>query len=65
MEVIRESNFHCPYCGEAISILVDESIAEQHYIEDCEVCCRPMVIIQRLAEDGHSIVEARHEDDAN
>lgn len=65
MEVIRESKLYCPYCGEAISIVVDESVAEQQYIEDCEVCCRPMVIIQRLAADGQSIVEARHEDDAN
>lgn len=34
----------CPYCGEYIDILVDPSIREQSYIEDCQVCCRPITI---------------------
>jgi len=34
----------CPYCGESIELIVDHSIGETEYIEDCEVCCRPMVI---------------------
>ena len=34
----------CPYCGEIIEIFVDTSVAEQQYIEDCQVCCRPMTI---------------------
>ena len=34
----------CPYCGERIDILVDPSIPEQSYIEDCQVCCRPITI---------------------
>ena len=34
----------CPYCGEQIDILVDPSITEQSYIEDCQVCCRPIVL---------------------
>lgn len=34
----------CPYCGEAIEILLDASVPEQEYVEDCQVCCRPMVI---------------------
>ncbi len=32
----------CPYCGECFDIVVDHSIAEQEYIEDCYVCCRPI-----------------------
>lgn len=32
----------CPYCGEAIEVLVDCSVDEQDYIEDCSVCCRPI-----------------------
>jgi hypothetical protein len=34
--------FHCPYCFEEISILVDPSERNQEYIEDCEVCCNPI-----------------------
>jgi len=39
----------CPYCGETIEIAVDTSGGSQTYIEDCQVCCRP--IVMRLAVD--------------
>lgn len=32
----------CPYCGESITVVIDHSVPEQQYIEDCEVCCRPI-----------------------
>ena len=38
----EEVGVECPYCGEAISVLVDTSVAEQEYVEDCSVCCRPI-----------------------
>ena len=34
--------FHCPYCGEIISMLIDLNFNNQLYTEDCEVCCRPI-----------------------
>ena len=34
----------CPYCNAPISMLLDSSIPSQAYIEDCEVCCRPIEI---------------------
>ena len=37
-----EHFFQCPYCWQSISMLLDEMEEEQHYIEDCEVCCRPI-----------------------
>jgi len=39
-----EHVFLCPYCWENISMLLDSSIKETTYIEDCEVCCRPIQI---------------------
>lgn len=39
-----EHFFTCPYCWEEISMILDLSIADQSYIEDCEVCCRPIQI---------------------
>ena len=45
----------CPYCWETIEITLDLSIDEQRYVEDCSVCCRPIVISYR-AEDG-SLIE--------
>ncbi len=40
----KEKFFACPYCGETISMLLDLSVNGQSYIEDCEVCCRPIEI---------------------
>jgi hypothetical protein len=39
-----EHFFQCPYCWETISMLLDSSINNQTYIEDCEVCCNPISI---------------------
>ncbi len=37
-----ETEVDCPFCGEAFTIVVDTSVEEQTYIEDCYVCCRPI-----------------------
>ena len=34
----------CPYCWENISMLIDNSVSTQNYIEDCEVCCNPIQV---------------------
>lgn len=39
-----EQFFTCPYCWEEISFVLDLSVSDQSYIEDCEVCCRPVKI---------------------
>ena len=39
---MQECFYQCPYCWEAVSILVDVSQPLQNYIEDCEVCCNPI-----------------------
>ena len=58
---LEESTISCPYCGELITILVDGSIETQQYIEDCQVCCRPMDIQVTVSEDGSFQVDARDE----
>lgn len=39
-----EHFFQCPYCWEEISMLLDTSISQQTYVEDCEVCCNPIEV---------------------
>ena len=53
----HEHFFFCPYCGESISILLDLSAPDQEYIEDCEVCCRPIEIKYEMDTDGEDIFE--------
>ena len=37
-----EHFFTCPYCWEQISMILDNTEEVSNYIEDCEVCCRPI-----------------------
>jgi hypothetical protein len=57
-------SIQCPYCGESIDLVIDDSIDRQQYIEDCHVCCRPMNIAVAVEEDGTIAVQARAENDA-
>ena len=46
----------CPYCGEIIDIWVDEGGgAQQSYIEDCSVCCRPLRVHAERNDDGEYV----------
>ena len=63
MPEITETHISCPYCGESISILVDDSLPEQNYVEDCQVCCRPIVLDVVVGLDGDAVVSARSEND--
>lgn len=54
----------CPYCGESIDILIDASVASQHYIEDCQVCCRPITLGVEIDQDGAPQVRVSGENDA-
>lgn len=52
----------CPYCGESIEIVVDGSLEQQSYVEDCSVCCRPMELTVTVVDDEVS-VSARRDDE--
>ncbi|MGI9532482.1 CPXCG motif-containing cysteine-rich protein [Lutimonas sp.] len=49
---MEEHFFQCPYCWEEISILLDPSSTDQHYVEDCEVCCNPLEIQARFQQQN-------------
>ena len=52
MNELMEHKDSCPYCGEVISVLIDSSVDEQEYIEDCQVCCRPITFYVSIDMDG-------------
>jgi hypothetical protein len=51
----------CPYCGERLEVFVDRSVQQQEYVEDCQVCCQPMVLTVTLDEEQGAIIDARTE----
>jgi hypothetical protein len=42
----------CPWCGESFVTFFDASAGGQDYIEDCQVCCRPILMRFALRRDG-------------
>lgn len=63
MNGVETCGLLCPYCGEPVELVVDCSVDEQNYIEDCPVCCRPMVLDVVVGGDGMPQLDARREDD--
>jgi len=54
-----EHFFTCPYCWERISMVLDSSEEESEYIEDCEVCCRPIELHFRFSVEHLVYFEAK------
>jgi hypothetical protein len=46
-----EHFFTCPYCWREISMVLDTSVASQRYVEDCEVCCKPIDVRYVVEEE--------------
>jgi hypothetical protein len=44
---------NCPYCGEELELFIDEGGGgAQDYVEDCQVCCKPMRVTIAVDEEG-------------
>lgn len=55
---------HCPYCGEAVELLLDPAGGDlQEYVEDCEVCCRPWRVEVTYDDTGAPSVELYTDDE--
>ncbi|MEX0828008.1 MAG: CPXCG motif-containing cysteine-rich protein [Haliea sp.] len=64
MEPLAEQIVWCPYCGEPIEVLIDHQDAGDQYIEDCQVCCRPIIFDVAVGPDGSLSVTVRDENEA-
>ena len=56
---LLEVTVQCPYCWEQFSLLIDASVESQEYVEDCEVCCRPIDFAIEIDEENQAAVQAR------
>jgi len=53
----------CPYCGEGIELLIDDSVSAQDYFEDCSVCCRPIRVQVSVDFEGDCQVLVLRDDE--
>ena len=63
MSSTNSTMIQCPCCGGQIELVIDCSVPFQEYIEDCEVCCRPMVLAVRVDDEENVFVDARDENE--
>ena len=64
MNVLQEIDICCAYCGETITILADPSVESQEYTEDCQVCCRPMIVEVDVDQGGNCRAVVHREDES-
>jgi hypothetical protein len=62
MELLSR-NISCPYCGESIELLIDDSARDQDYFEDCSVCCRPIRVQLSVDFEGECEVVILRDDE--
>ena len=55
---------HCPYCGEPLDLGVDQSVDQQHYVEDCGVCCQPIEVAVAIDAAGEVLISVMRDSDA-
>jgi len=58
----EEISVQCPYCGEFLIIEPEPADQVLEYVEDCHVCCRPIVIQVQYSEEGSQVIARREND---
>ncbi|NCF80496.1 MAG: CPXCG motif-containing cysteine-rich protein [Proteobacteria bacterium] len=56
---VIEHPFTCPYCWESITMLLDLTVEDQNYVEDCEVCCNRISLDFRAEQGAIVVFDAR------
>jgi len=63
MTELQFQHVSCPYCGESFETGIDASAGSQAYIEDCQICCRPIEFSLELDSSGGVQVIIRRDDE--
>lgn len=63
MADLVEKKILCPYCSEPMTILIDTSVSDQSYVEDCQICCQPILLDVVIDETEAIEVYARQENE--
>jgi hypothetical protein len=62
--VTNLQSVQCPYCGETFETQIDTSGGSQEYVEDCYVCCKPILFRIEVDMDGELTgLEVQREND--
>ncbi len=57
MPLELDAAYSCPSCFETNYVAVDPSAGpKQKFVEDCPVCCRPLLFVTTIDRDGDPLV---------
>lgn len=62
IKMLETCKSECPYCGEPVELVIDPSVFTQEYVEDCQVCCQPMLVCIVASESGITLSLFREND---
>lgn len=63
VQATQTAFLQCPHCGEQIEVIVDCSAGDhQQYVEDCSVCCCPIVIAVTVSGSEVVAIDGKSED---
>ena len=59
MPLEHDAPYGCPSCGAENAVGVDPAGGRrQRFVEDCPVCCRPLVFAVTIDRDGDVLVQS-------
>ena len=64
MQSLEEQLISCPYCGEQLEVLIDQQEVGHEYVEDCQVCCKPIIVSVTSDSMGNLFVSVRDENES-
>lgn len=65
MDQLINRSIDCPYCGEQIEVVIEVLDESQEYIEDCQVCCRPIRFVVSSSDDEYPLISVYSENDTD
>lgn len=62
--LIEPRSMTCPWCGAPTTVMLDLTTADSDFVEDCQVCCAPILYSVRSEIDtGDLLLSARRENE--
>lgn len=61
--MLETVSVECPYCGEWFETGVDLTGGSAEYVEDCQICCQPIVFKIRISDGQLQELQIEREND--
>jgi hypothetical protein len=61
--LLEEVSVQCPWCGEPFDTTVDLTAGNSQYVEDCQICCQPIVFTVRVCNGALEELTIAREND--